>query len=201
MNKDRFEQIAYKYDRPERIKLAQIIAQETNQLLNHTSYHSLLDYGGGTGLVTLNIDHHFEQVTLMDASSQMVDIFDTKISLLEKSSIKTLVGDVFATDNPLGQSSYDVIVLSLVLLHSGDYKGLLHKLYTHLNPEGMLILVDFDKNEKVHHPKIYNGFEHSDILETFADIGLSQTQAYTFHTGDYIFMNQQASLFIASGSK
>ncbi|RIP28476.1 methyltransferase domain-containing protein, partial [Staphylococcus gallinarum] len=98
-------------------------------------------------------------------------------------------------------STYDVIFLSLVLLHSGDYKALLHKLYTHLNPGGMLILVDFDKNENVQHPKVYNGFKQSDILETFAQIGLSQTQAHTFYAGDHLFMNQHASIFIASGFK
>ncbi|MDW4224254.1 class I SAM-dependent methyltransferase [Staphylococcus saprophyticus] len=201
MNKDQFEQMAHKYNHPDRIHLAQIIAQATNQLLNHTTYHSLLDYGGGTGLVTLNIDHHFEQVTLMDASTQMVNIFDEKISALEKTSIQTLVGDILADDHPLNQSTYDVIFLSLVLLHSGDYKALLHKLYTHLNPGVMLILVDFDKNENVQHPKVYNGFKQSDILETFAQIGLSQTQAYTFYAGDHLFMNQHASVFIASGFK
>lgn len=134
-------------------------------------------------------------------STQMVNIFDEKISALEKTSIQTLVGDILADDHPLNQSTYDVIFLSLVLLHSGDYKALLHKLYTHLNPGGMLILVDFDKNENVQHPKVYNGFKQSDILEIFAQIGLSQTQAYTFYAGDHLFMNQHASIFIASGFK
>ncbi|NWK85002.1 class I SAM-dependent methyltransferase [Staphylococcus sp. GSSP0090] len=201
MNKDQFEQMAHKYDQPDRIQLAQIIAQETNQLLNHTTYHSLLDYGGGTGLVTLNIDHHFEQVTLMDASPQMVDAFNEKIFALEKTSIETLVGDIFADNHTLKQSTYDVIFLSLVLLHSGDYKALLHKLYSHLNPGGMLILVDFDKNENIQHPKVYNGFKHEHIMNVFSELGLTHTQINTFYNGEKIFMNQDASLFIASGIK
>lgn len=199
MNKDQFEQMAHKYDQPYRIQLAQIITQETNQLLNHTTYHSLLDYGGGTGLVTLNIDHHFEQVTLMDASSQMVDIFNDKILALEKTSIETHVGDILLDNHPLKQSTYDVIFLSLVLLHSGDYKALLHKLYTHLNPGGMLILVDFDKNENIQHPKVYNGFKHAHIMNVFAELDLTHTHINTFYSGEKIFMNQDASLFIASG--
>lgn len=201
MNKERFESIAQKYDAPERIQLAQIIAQETNQLLEGSQYRSLLDYGGGTGLVTLNIDHHFEFVTLMDASPNMIDIFRTKVESLGKTSITTLTGDALSDDTSLVDTTYDVIFLSLVLLHSGDYQALLKKLATHLNDGGQLILVDFDKNERINHPKVYNGFEQSDIRNVLEQSGLTNISTHTFYTGDYIFMNQRASLFIASGMK
>ncbi|WP_436855523.1 class I SAM-dependent DNA methyltransferase [Staphylococcus caeli] len=201
MNKERFESIAQKYDAPERIQLAQIIAQETNQLLEGSQHRSLLDYGGGTGLVTLNIDHHFEFVTLMDASPKMIDIFRTKVEALGKTSITTFTGDVLSDETTLVNSTYDVIFLSLVLLHSGDYQALLKKLATHLNDGGQLILVDFDKNERINHPKVYNGFEQSDIRNVLEQSGLTNISTHTFYTGDYIFMNQRASLFIASGMK
>ncbi|MFQ3872818.1 hypothetical protein [Staphylococcus sp. Mo2-1] len=67
MNKDRFDQIAQKYDGPSRIYLADTIAAEVKKVFENTSYQSLLDYGGGTGLVTLNIERHFDEVTMMDA--------------------------------------------------------------------------------------------------------------------------------------
>ncbi|SCS82115.1 class I SAM-dependent methyltransferase [Staphylococcus caeli] len=201
MNKERFESIAQKYDAPERIQLAQIIAQETNQLLEGSQYRSLLDYGGGTGLVTLNIDHHFEFVTLIDASPNMIDIFRSKVEALGKTSITPFTGDVLSDDTSLVNTTYDVIFLSLVLLHSGDYQALLKKLATHLNDGGQLILVDFDKNERINHPKVYNGFEQSDIRNVLEQSGLTNISTHTFYTGDHIFMNQRASLFIASGMK
>ena len=158
MNKDRFDQIAQKYDDPERIHLAHIITQAITQQIKDTNYQTLLDYGGGTGLVTLNIAEYFEALTLMDASPQMVDIFEHKVSDLNQTSINTLVGDVLLDDTILNHKNYDVIVLSLVLLHSGNYQLLLQKLYNHLNSGGMMILVDFDKNENIYHPKVYNGY-------------------------------------------
>ncbi len=45
-----------------------ICTQAITQQLKDTNYQTLLDYGGGTGLVTLNIAEYFETVTLMDAS-------------------------------------------------------------------------------------------------------------------------------------
>ncbi|MCE7782080.1 class I SAM-dependent methyltransferase [Staphylococcus xylosus] len=201
MNKDRFDQIAQKYDDPERIHLAHIITQAITQQIKDTNYQTLLDYGGGTGLVTLNIAEYFEAVTLMDASSQMVDIFEHKVSDLNQTSINTLVGDVLLDDTILNHKNYDVIVLSLVLLHSGNYQLLLQKLYNHLNSGGMMILVDFDKNENIYHPKVYNGFEQMDIIHVFNELGLRNPQINTFYSGEKIFMKQDASLFIATGTK
>ncbi|MGW7876367.1 class I SAM-dependent methyltransferase [Staphylococcus xylosus] len=201
MNKDRFDQIAQKYDDPERIHLAHIITQAITQQIKDTNYQTLLDYGGGTGLVTLNIAEYFEAVTLIDASSQMVDISEHKVSDLNQTSIKTLVGDVLLDDTILNHKSYDVIVLSLVLLHSGNYQLLLQKLYNHLNSGGMMILVDFDKNENIYHPKVYNGFEQTDIIHVFSELGLINPQINTFYSGEKIFMKQDASLFIATGTK
>lgn len=201
MNKDRFDQIAQKYDDPERIHLAHIITQAITQQIKDTNYQTLLDYGGGTGLVTLNIAEYFEAVTLMDASSQMVDIFEHKVSDLNQTSINTLVGDVLLDDTILNHKNYDVIVLSLVLLHSGNYQLLLQKLYNHLNSGGMMILVDFDKNENIYHPKVYNGFEQMDIILVFNELGLRNPQINTFYSGEKIFMKQDASLFIATGTK
>lgn len=201
MNKDRFDQIAQKYDDPERIHLAHIITQAITQQIKDTNYQTLLDYGGGTGLVTLNIAEYFEALTLMDASPQMVDIFEHKVSDLNQTSINTLLGDVLLDDTILNHKNYDVIVLSLVLLHSGNYQLLLQKLYNHLNSGGMMILVDFDKNENIYHPKVYNGFEQMDIIHVFNELGLRNPQINTFYSGEKIFMKQDASLFIATGTK
>ncbi|WP_426450436.1 class I SAM-dependent methyltransferase [Staphylococcus xylosus] len=201
MNKDCFDQIAQKYDDPERIHLAHIITQAITQQIKDTNYQTLLDYGGGTGLVTLNIAEYFEAVTLMDASPQMVDIFEHKVSDLNQTSINTLVGDVLLDDTILNHKNYDVIVLSLVLLHSGNYQLLLQTLYNHLNSGGMMILVDFDKNENIYHPKVYNGFEQMDIIHVFNELGLRNPQINTFYSGEKIFMKQDASLFIATGTK
>ena len=65
----------------------------------------------------------------------------------------------------------------------------------------MIILVDFDKNENIYHPKVYNGFEQMDIIHIFKELGLINPQINTFYSGQKIFMKQDASLFIATGTK
>lgn len=77
--------------------------------------------------------------------------------------------------------------------------ALLQQLVTQLNSNGLLIIVDFDKNENVNHPNIYNGFEQKDIQKSLRTIGLSNIDSHTFYQGKNIFMNKDASLFLASG--
>lgn len=199
LNQSQFNQIARNYDNNERIKLAKTISSELNLLFNKGTYDSLLDYGGGTGLVTFDIEHHFNHITVLDASPKMVEICNTKIKTLNKTNIAAIEGDLLTSNNILLHQTYDVILLSLVLLHSGNYMALLQQLVTQLNSNGLLIIVDFDKNENVNHPNIYNGFEQKDIQKSLRTIGLSNIDSHTFYQGKNIFMNKDASLFLASG--
>lgn len=199
LNQSQFNQIARNYDNNERIKLAKTISSELNLLFNKGTYDSLLDYGGGTGLVTFDIEHHFNHITVLDASPKMVGICNTKIKTLNKTNIAAIEGDLLTSNNILLHQTYDVILLSLVLLHSGNYMALLQQLVTQLNSNGLLIIVDFDKNENVNHPNIYNGFEQKDIQKSLRTIGLSNIDSHTFYQGKNIFMNKDASLFLASG--
>ena len=199
LNQSQFNQIARNYDNNERIKLAKTISSELNLLFNKGTYDSLLDYDSGNGLVTFDIAHHFNNITVLDASPKMVGICNTKIKTLNKTNIAAIEGDLLASNNILLHQTYDVILLSLVLLHSGNYMALLQQLVTQLNSNGLLIIVDFDKNENVNHPNIYNGFEQKDIQKSLRTIGLSNIDSHTFYQGKNIFMNKDASLFLASG--
>lgn len=199
LNQSQFNQIARNYDNSERIKLANTIASELNLLFKKGKYDTLLDYGGGTGLVTFDIEHHFNHITVLDASPKMVEICNTKIKTLNKTNIAAIEGDLLVSNNIVLHQTYDVILLSLVLLHSGNYMALLRQLVTQLNSNGLLIIVDFDKNEYVNHPSIYNGFEQKDIQKSLHAIGLSNIESHTFYQGKNIFMNKDASLFLATG--
>src|SRR5699024_3327033 len=118
---------------------------------------------------------------------------------LNKTNIAAIEGDLLASNNILLHQNSDVILLSLVLLHSWNYMTLLQQLVTQLNSNGILIIIDFDKNENVNHPNIYYGLEPKDIQISLHKIGLLNIDSHTFYQGKNIFMNKDASLFLASG--
>ena len=91
--------------------------------------------------------------------------------------------------------------MSLVLLHIPDTNKILQELFGILNDGGKLIIIDFDKNDKIQHPKVHNGFSHEELKKRLSDIGFKSTEMKTFFHGRRIFMNQDASMFISSSIK
>ncbi|MBO1911817.1 methyltransferase domain-containing protein, partial [Microvirga sp. 3-52] len=95
----------------------------------------------------------------------------------------------------------DIVLMSLVLLHIPDTKGILQSLFNILNDGGKLIIVDFDKNEKVYHPKVHSGFSHDELEKVLSEVGFKSIGIETFYHGNRIFMKQDASMFICGSIK
>lgn len=95
----------------------------------------------------------------------------------------------------------DIVLMSLVLLHIPDTKQILKEMFNLLNDGGKLIIVDFDKNDQIYHPKVHNGFTHEELTTILTEIGFRSIEMKTFYHGSEIFMKKDASMFIASSVK
>lgn len=195
MDINAFEQMARRYDTEERVQLAKVIVKEVRKQLENCQDKSLLDYGCGTGLVSLQLSDMVDTVLLVDSAKQMLDIAKKKISMNGITNCKTFHSD-FTVETP--QLRADIVLMSLVLLHIPDTKKILQQLFHVLNPGGKLIIIDFDKNDKVYHPKIHNGFSHESLKNLLSEQGFTSIKIKTFYHGNRIFMNKDASMFIAS---
>ncbi|RKD24543.1 methylase [Ammoniphilus oxalaticus] len=198
MENNVFDQVAKKYDTEKQIELANVIVEEVRRELQNSTSKSLIDYGGGTGLVGLNLSDQVSSVLLVDSSKQMLEFAKEKISEMGITNSKALRSDFTEESSDL---KADIILMSLVLLHIPDTKKIIHALYRALNDGGKLIIVDFDKNDNVHHPKVHNGFSHESLKSILASVGFKSTEIRTFYHGNRIFMNQDASMFIATSIK
>ena len=58
------------------------------------------------------------------------------------------------------------------------------KFYELLAPGGQLIIVDFDKNEQISHPKVHNGFTQEELNDRLKKTGFVSTASHTFHRGE-----------------
>lgn len=103
--------------------------------------------------------------------------------------------------NRVPELKVDIVLQSLVLLHIPNTKNILKSLFNLLRDGGKLIIVDFDKNDKINHPKVHNGFIQEELVNDLSDIGFTSTNIKTFHHGSKIFMNEDASMFISSSIK
>ncbi|MFD2831239.1 class I SAM-dependent DNA methyltransferase [Corticicoccus populi] len=194
-----FNNMAEKYDTKDRKALADVITGEIVKVLNHTHYSSLIDYGGVTGLVGLELADYFETGVLIDASPEMINIARQKITSQNINHFEAEVLNLSDEDHLNVQA--DVIVLSLVLIHVPDFKHLLKQLSRNLNTDGRFIIVDFDKNPRVTHPKVHNGFNETELNDALTEAGLTPLERRTFHHGKNIFVKEDASLFISTSTK
>lgn len=128
----------------------------------------------------------------------MLDIAEAKITNRKIKNSKVLQAD-FTEKAP--EFKADIILMSSVLLHVPDTQKILKELFNTLNHGGKLILVDFDKNNNVSHPKIHNGFSHDDMKKRLSEIGFKSNEIKTFHYGKRIFAKQDASMFISISTK
>ncbi|APJ27790.1 methyltransferase domain-containing protein [Bacillus licheniformis] len=198
MENNVFEQIAKRYDTEERIELAKVIVNEVRPELRNSQSKSLIDYGSGTGLISLELSDLVHSILMVDSSKQMLEVAKAKISRKGIANAKTLYSD-FTQETP--ELKADIVLMSLVLLHIPDTNKILQELFGILNDGGKLIIIDFDKNDKIQHPKVHNGFSHEELKKRLSDIGFKSTEMKTFFHGRRIFMNQDASMFISSSIK
>jgi ubiquinone/menaquinone biosynthesis C-methylase UbiE len=198
MEQNVFEEMAKRYDTEERIELAQIVAEEVKKELQDSTSQTLIDYGSGTGLVSLALTDMVESVLLIDSSEQMVEVAKSKITQRGIDNAAVLYSD-FTQGSP--EVKADIVLMSLVLLHIPDTKQILQELNSILHNGGKLIIVDFDKNETISHPKVHNGFVHEELKEQLSEAGFTSTEIRTFYHGERIFMKKDASMFIAVSMK
>lgn len=198
MEENVFETIAKKYDSTERIELANIIAHKVREELAQAKEKTLIDYGSGTGLIGLQIADSVKNAILVDSSENMVEIINDKVAASNIQNVQTFVAD-FTKDTM--DIKADIVLVSLVLLHIPDTKIILEKLYKTLHTDGKLIIIDFDKNPNVYHPKVHNGFVADELKALLTNTGFKSTNIQQFHHGEKVFMKQDATLFIAVSKK
>ena len=71
MENNVFEQMAKRYDTEDRIELAKVIVKEVRQELQNCKSSSLMDYGSGTGLVSLELSDLVDSIVLVDSSTDV----------------------------------------------------------------------------------------------------------------------------------
>ncbi|MBO9598327.1 MAG: class I SAM-dependent methyltransferase [Cohnella sp.] len=198
-NTDKFEMIASAYDTPERIHIAAASADAIREYLADAKSKSAIDFGCGTGLVGMNLLDEFHSMLFLDTSPNMIDQIKRKIAESDIRNADTLCFD-FEKDG-LADLRADYIFMAQVLLHIPDIQPVLSRLYDVLNEGGHLLIVDFDKNDKIASEIVHNGFNQDELADIMTAIGFKDIRSRTFHAGNRIFMGQDASMFVLDSRK
>lgn len=132
-------------EKPRRVELARSVAFNICRDIPLSTRMHALEYGCGTGLVSMELADKLGQITAVDSSAGMLNKLKEKAYVEGATNITTFLVD---EQNPqLPPGPYDIIYSSMVLHHVPDLSNLLGKLAEALNPGGYLVVADLDKED------------------------------------------------------
>ena len=188
-----FNHKAETFDSPKNIFLANLVCQAVEKQIDLLSDKEILDFGGGTGLLTLPLAKQAKSVTLVDISEKMLEQARLKAEQQDIKNIQFLEQDLLK--NPMEQE-FDLIVVSRVLHHMPDLDEALSLFHQHLKEDGQLLLADFTKTEANHH-----GFDLAELEKQLIEHGFSSVYSQILYSAEDLFQGNYSELFLTVAQK
>lgn len=177
-----FDKEAAQWDaNPGRVKLAGEVAGVIIREIGPTTEMDVLDFGCGTGLVTLKLQPLVKTVLGVDSSQGMLGVLERKINGQGLVNIHARFVDFEKGGRVEG--SYDLVVSSMTLHHVPDTAALFKQWYELLNPNGMLAAADLDAEDGSFHGDnsgvFHLGFDREKLKKLLREAGFRDVRDTT----------------------
>lgn len=177
-----FEKEAATWDaNPKRVKLAKDVAEAIIRVLEPAPHMEALDFGCGTGLVTLRLQPLVRSITGADSSPGMLAVLQDKVKNHGLSNVRTQLVDFEKGETLEGQ--FHLLVSSMTMHHVRDTAALLRLWFDLLLPGGLLGVADLDPEDGSFHGDntgiFHLGFERSRLQALLENTGFRQVRATT----------------------
>lgn len=177
-----FDQDAENWDeRPQRVQLVRDIADAILHQIPETTTLDVLDFGCGTGLLTLQLQPLVHSITGVDSSSGMLNVLNKKITNLKLANARTMQCNIEKGDALPGK--YDLIVSSMTFHHIQEIEPLLAQFYAVLAAGGRLCVADLDREDGRFHDDntgvFHFGFDRPHLQQLLHQAGFSQVKMQT----------------------
>jgi len=181
----KFDQAAATWDEePRRVQLADDIAAALIREVGIVSDMDALDYGCGTGLITLRLQPLVRGITGADTSPGMLDVLREKAHARALENVRVMVLDGAGKQEIPGR--FHLIVSSMTLHHVPDVASLLREFHRLLLPGGVLALADLDAEDGSFHgdtiPAAHAGFDRGALRAMLAAAGFRDLRDCTAAT-------------------
>jgi len=169
-----FDKMAATWDEePARVRLAVDVAKAIASVADLDQALDVLDFGCGTGLLTLLIQPYVRSVTGLDSSRGMLDRLEAKAAARGLGNVKAKLADLDSGDSLEGR--YGLITSSMAFHHVRAIGPLLAKLYGATAPGGRLCVADLDPEGGQFHPDstgvFHEGFDRTALKKHLEEAG------------------------------
>jgi len=182
-SKQRFDALAGNYDQQHAVLRANAVAAAIRRQAGIGPDMDVLDFGAGTGLVTLALQPYVRSVTAVDTSQGMLDILRTKTQEGHIDNVSVLHCDL-GKGCP-AELEVDLVVSVMTMHHVADVAGTLRMLHSVLRPGGRIAVSDLDTEDGSFHPDKtgveHHGFDREFMARLLRDAGFGKIEVSTAH--------------------
>jgi tRNA (cmo5U34)-methyltransferase len=180
-----FDGRAKNWDNNPRQTLALAISGAIKEKISFTKKMIVMDFGAGTGLITLVLAPLVKEITAVDTSQGMLGVLQKKIeNSPELHNIRTKIFNI--EKDTLPASSYDVIVSSMALHHIKDTRATVTTWFQLLKHGGSIAIADLvEENGSFHPDKTgveHFGFNGIELKEFFSYAGFKNITYEVIYT-------------------
>ena len=177
-----FNEAASSWDEePRRVRLASEVAEAVKREVALSADMNVLDYGCGTGLVSLFLQPLVRSVTGADTSDGMLEILRAKVTAQRLTNVQTL--HLEPERESLPAERFDLLVSSMTLHHVEDLEKLVREFRRVLRPGGLLAVADLDSEDGSFHghglSAAHSGFDRERMRGMLEEAGFTDTRAVT----------------------
>ena len=177
MTKQRdFDAVAASWDEePRRVTLAGEIADAIMSSLRLSPEWDAMDFGSGTGLVTLRLAPCVRSILAVDSSRGMLDRLGAKIQATGLHNVRTAMAEELPGLS--AAEHFHLITSAMTLHHIQDIARLLRSFRALLHPGGHLALADLEAEDGTFHDDptgvYHHGFSREELTELLRQAGFT----------------------------
>lgn len=177
-----FESVAARWDsNPGRVKIANEVAAAIRREVALSAQLKVLDYGCGTGLLSLQLLPQVGSVCGADSSPAMLEAMANKITSQHLTNATTQFVDF--ENGAHASGSYDLIISSMVTHHVPDTAALFAEWFRLLNPGGQVAFADLDTEDGAFHGDntgvFHLGFDRIHLKQLLQEAGYVEVKDCT----------------------
>jgi len=160
-------------EEPRRVQLAREVTAAIEREVPLSPHMTALDYGCGTGLVTLGLQPRVGRIVGADSSRGMLDILARKLQ--EQGLDNVTIRHIDLASQAQLEGAFDLIVSSMTMHHVCDMAALVSAFVRALRPGGWLALADLEAEDGTFHDDptgvCHHGFERDYIQGVLIENG------------------------------
>jgi 2-polyprenyl-3-methyl-5-hydroxy-6-metoxy-1,4-benzoquinol methylase len=174
-----FDKEAVSWDEhPARVKLTKDIANVISRQIILTPEMDIMDFGCGTGLLTIQLQPLVHSIIGIDSSQGMLNVFNAKVVKLKLPNVRSQLVDLSKGHTLSG--NYDLVVSNMTLHHIKEIGPLFNKFYSVIAPGGYLSVADLDLDDGKFHEDntgvFHFGFDRAALRKVFIESGFDNIQ-------------------------